>query len=85
MAEEGGGILGHLQHCHLPLAGPLGLLQVVPCRGKQEGAVLAVGPILSVPRADMGVEEAAYLVVPQEGKAGRHEVATVEGKEDENT
>jgi len=85
MAEEGGGILGHLQHCHLPLAGPLGLLQVVPCRGKQEGAVPAVGPILSVPWADMGVEEAVDLVVPQEGKEGRHEVATVEGKEDENT
>jgi len=85
MAEEGGGILGHLQHCHLPLAGHLGLLQVVPCRGKQEGAVLAAGPILSVPWADMGVEEAVDLVVPQEGKEGRHEVATVEGKEDENT
>jgi len=85
MAEEGGGILGHLQHCHLPLAGPLGLLQVVPCRGKQEGAVPAFGPILGVPWADMGVEEAPDLVVPQEGKAGRHEVATVEGKEDENT
>jgi len=70
VAEEGGGILGHLQHCHLPPAGPLGLLQVVPCRGEQEGAVAAAGPLLSVPWVDLGAEEAADLVVPQEGPEG---------------
>lgn len=70
MAEEGGGVLGHIQHCHLPPAGPLGLLQVVPGRGKQEGAVSATGPLLGVPRVDLGVEEAADMVVPQEGQEG---------------
>jgi len=70
VAEEGGGILGHLQHCHLPPARPLGLLQVVPCRGEQEGAVAAAGALLGVPWAHLGSEEAADLVVSQEGKEG---------------
>jgi len=70
VAEEGGGILGHLQHRHLPLAGPLGLLQAVPCRGEQEGAVVAAGPLLGFPRVNLGAEEAADLVVPQEGQEG---------------
>ena len=70
MAEEGSGVPGHLQHCDLPPAGHASLLQAVPCCCVQTGTVSAAPPFLGVPRADLGAEEAAHLVVPQEGQEG---------------
>lgn len=70
MAEEGGGVPGHLQHCHLPPPSHVGLLQAVPCRCDPAGAVAAGGPLSGVPRADLGAEEGPHLVVPQEGQEG---------------
>lgn len=64
MAEESGGVPGHLQHCGLPPPSHVGLLQVVPCCCESAGAVAAALAIPGVPWVDLGAEEVPHLVVP---------------------